>query len=1260
MRHSSIRFVAFIAFIAGGLFSFSAHAAEERPPARVEEKERIVEASPPPAQPWVPAVVGKDLLLREKVRTGELSRATVRLSNEHLLRVNADSRLVILPSLIEGKPLGLELQKGEIYLHSRGLATELGLKTPVVTGTPRGTEFRVLVAADGTTTFTMFDGEVELANPHGTLRLGNNEQAIVEPGRAPRKTAMIEARSTIQWCLYYPGVLHVPELALSPTDDRILRQSLEAYQRGDLLGALDQWPGRYHAASQGGKLYRAMVLLGVGQVDEARKARAGVAKDAPGRRAIEEMIDAVNYIDRKSESEPATAGEWLARSYYEQSRARLQPALAAARKATSIAPEFGYAWTRVAELLFSFGKTQDATKALDRGIQLAPRNAQAHALRGFLLAAQNHISDARQSFDQAIALDGALANAWLGRGLTSIRRGHEQDGRRDMQIAAALEPNRSILRSYLGKAASQVGSKAKANLELDRAKKLDPNDPTPWLYSAIQRKQENRYNEAVDSLERSMDLNDNRRVYRSRFLLDQDRAVRGTNLASIYLNEGMTEQSVREAVRAVNNDYGSSAAHLFLSSSYNALRDPNRVLLRYETGAFNELLLANLLSPVGGGSLSQFVSQQEYSKLFEKDGVGISSIFDYRGDGHVSETVSQYGTSGNVGYALDASYQFAKGTRLNNKFSALDYTGTFKLQISPADSLLVLVQSGDVRNGDVFQYYDPKSASSRLAQSLDDQGNVVYDDQGKPVLVNGRNKANLTYHSHVDESPGLVLAGWHHEWSPGNHTLLLLGRLASDQEVTAKGVSQLFVSRDVGDNAPADGFPDYLDDGSIVPHLAAVRPLSGTGKVIDVNSSPLDYTYRSQLEIFSAELQQIATLGMQTFVFGGRFQSGQFDTHATLDNFGGNSSDAMFIENPASLRSESVHFERLSLYFYDTWHPVRWLSLTGGLVYDEMDYPDNFRNPPINGKQISLHKVSPKAGFILQPWRGATIRGAYAEAIGGTSFDESVRLEPTQVAGFLQSYRSITSESLIGAVAGSKYRIKGLSLEQKLPTRTYIGLEYDELAQDVERTVGAFDFISANGQQIGIVPSSVIAKERYREESYTATLNQLLGDRWALGARYRHTRSKLNHNIPELSSATANAMDPTGVDNLARVPRRDSAVLDSISLYALYNHPCGFFARAEANWYRQKTDSIVTDGLLSTVDDNFVNHPVLRTTMQRSPVSDFWQFNVLAGYRFHRNQCEISCGVLNLTDTDYRLNPLNPYEELPRGRTVVARCKITF
>ena len=97
----------------------------------------------------------------------------------------------------------------------------------------------------------------------------------------------------------------------------------------------------------------------------------------------------VQFKDFARSAEPATASGWMAESYHRQSRGELDAALKAARKAVQQSPEFGFAWVRVAELLFSFGKTQDAAKALDRGLQLAPRNAKAHALRGFWVSGRS-------------------------------------------------------------------------------------------------------------------------------------------------------------------------------------------------------------------------------------------------------------------------------------------------------------------------------------------------------------------------------------------------------------------------------------------------------------------------------------------------------------------------------------------------------------------------------------------------------------------------------------------------------------------------------------------------------------------------------------------------------------------------------------------------------------------------------------------------------------------------------------------------------
>ena len=63
---------------------------------------------------------------------------------------------------------------------------------------------------------------------------------------------------------------------------------------------------------------------------------------------------------------------------------------------------------------------------------------------------------------------------------------------------------------------------------------------------------------------------------RSRLMLDQDRAVRSANLAGVYRDAGMTEASLREAARAVTYDYANDSAHLFISDTFNELRDPTR------------------------------------------------------------------------------------------------------------------------------------------------------------------------------------------------------------------------------------------------------------------------------------------------------------------------------------------------------------------------------------------------------------------------------------------------------------------------------------------------------------------------------------------------------------------------------------------------------------------------------------------------------------------------------------------------------------
>ena len=1216
--------------------------------AELIQKEEIVEKKLRTGGAWTKADKGATFQPLDKVRTGELSRAVVRLSDKSELRLDELTEAEIEP----GK--AVEVKSGGGYFFSREKAEQLQIRTPAVNGALRGTQIIVRVAKGGRTTMTLLEGELALSNKAGSLTLRSGEQAEIVPGGAPRKTAVIEAKDVanlVQWALYYPAVIPPNEFGLSEAQQRALGASFESYKQGDLLGALRTLP------RNAPPLYRAAVLLSVGRVDKARAALRSVSATNPGRSALEQVIASVKRepwsnagrkkIDTDAGPEPYgwTSAEWIAESYWQQSQSNLEAALAAAKKAardykiSKPTPVSGFAKARLAELQFSFGRTADAKDAVEKALQITPRNAQAHALRGFLLSAENKISDARAAFEQAIAIDPALGNAWLGRGLTSLRKGDREAGRRDLHTAAVLEPTRSLFHSYLGKAFSNEAAswrnlfggtdelESLANKDLNRAAELDPDDPTPPLYRAIQRKQENRYNESVSDLERSLALNDNRRIYRSKFLLDQDKGVRSSNLASIYQNNGMTEVAVREAVRAVNADYGSAAAHLFLANSYDNLRDPRRVLLRYEAPWFNEQLLANLLSPVGGGPLSQFVSAQEYSKMFEADGLGLNFVSEYRSNGELRMTGSQYGTFGNLSYALDADYQYDDGDRVNDDLSRFEAYATFKLQLAPTDSILFQTKYQDLRTGDARQAFDHYAL---------------------------RDVPTSTSRFRELQDPAFILAGWHHEWSPGNHTLLLGSWLRNSQTFTADQTSQLQVLRDIGGLLPPNADPGAFPDDATLRRdglkargnvLGAISPLVGHGRVgaqnifgspvAAVTSDRFDFRRTSEFEIFSADLQQILTVDKHTLILGARIQSGEFDTTQRLSLSDPATATSGLFNIPAADQHSIVDFNRLTLYAYEHWKLTNWLTVHAGVTYDDMEYPENFRNPPVSDRQTSLDRVSPKVGFTLSPSPLFTMRGVYTEFVSGVSFDESIRLEPTQMAGFAQAFRSTISEDVLGSIEGARYKVKGISIESKLPTRTYLGAEWTQVEQRLDRSIGVFDILNdpANPAFIGALPSQTDERIAYKENALSLTVNQLAGENWSFGARYRYVKSELDSHLADISPANF----PGGVRAL-------EATLHEATIFANWNHHSGFFARADATYYDQENKGYAP-GVLSA---------------DGATGDQFWMLNAFAGYRFMQNRAELSVGVLNITDTDYRINSLNPILDLPRDRTLAVRCRFSF
>src|SRR5205085_2456055 len=273
---------------------------------------------------------------------------------------------------------------------------------------------------------------------------------------------------------------------------------------------------------------------------------------------------------------------------------------------------------------------------------------------------------------------------------------------------------------------------------------------------------------------------------------------------------------------------------------------------------------------------------------------------------------------------------------------------------------------------------------------------------------------------------------------------------------------------------------------------------------------------------------------------------------------------------------------------YHHWQVHQTLLLVGGVSYDRIEFPLNYRFAPLRHGEDDNDQISPKGGIIWTPLDGSTVRSAYTRSLGGVSFDQSFRLEPTQVAGFNQAFRSIIPESIAAANANADFETYGVSLEQKFPTATYVGLSLESLNSRVRRTVGIF-------QAIDFPPAArANAREHldYEERMLALTVNQLLGDEWALGTRYQLSRASLDDRFVTIPAGTPSTPGLSSFRPRASV----DALLHELTLFAIYNHPSGFFARGEAMWRSQDNDGYT---------------PHLRG-------DEVWQFNLFAGYRFWR------------------------------------------
>ena len=598
----------------------------------------------------------------------------------------------------------LELVRGGLYFLSEVRRT-LTVRTPYVNAGVEGTEVYLRVA-DGGTEMIVLEGEVAAtpgsasAVPFAATPVVTGERLAAAAGAVPEVTALpdegtpfgVLRRVTVgalSWTLYYPEVLLGPEAAADPRLAEAARL-LVAGQRDQAEAALAGVPD---AGVPGGLASALRTSIAVARGDAA-------GAEATAARAVELA--------------PAAAAPRLAQSYARQLAFDLDGAVAAAAEAARLAPEAALPQARLAELYLMQGDVRRARAAADTaaGLGSTPLTA---IVQGFADLAAFGVPAGEAAFRRALDAESQNPLALLGLGLARINLRSVAEGQQLLAAAVAQDPSSALLRAYLGRASFVLRDRDAAAKQLAIATELDPTDPTPFLFRAIQELLDNRPVNALGDLERSIALNDRRASFRSSLLLDQDFATRNTSLGQIYDNLGFPRLGLLAASRALATAPANPSAHRLLA-------DTVATLPRYDTLRASELFKAQLLERPSSAPIMPRLAYSDLNVLSAANGYipgfnEYSALFQQQGASAIvtglAGTQSTFGGEASAG-AQQGPFSISVGTlqattdgfRRNGDIENSLYNVIAKAAITPEFQLYGELRRREYRQGDIALDFD--------------------------------------------------------------------------------------------------------------------------------------------------------------------------------------------------------------------------------------------------------------------------------------------------------------------------------------------------------------------------------------------------------------------------------------------------------------------------------------------------------------------------------------------------------------------------
>jgi len=529
---------------------------------------------------WFDALREQVLTAGDVLKTGDYGRMGVLFADGTQIRV---SRKTVLAIRAVGRPENpgpttLGVEAGEVFSRAKAVPEGLRIETPSASAAIRGTDWALRVEENGTTTVTVLEGRVVLANEHGSLVVEPGQQAVAEVGKAPAvRTFLMRPWDRVQWVFSYE--LDVADLA-----------SFHSFRRSDVLKELPSARARVQADPE--------------DVD-ARLFLAGLLFDAGERRESGRLLDEVLSMEPDNGRALAFRGLLalhgqeldLADALFDRALAapsgggRVE-ALGGKVGVLAARGEIGRAAGWLGEMEKEgkpplAGLVSAAFAAFDgdftRGVQVAseyaaryPRDERFPILTAGLYMVLNDWDRARKGVEAGLQINAESSPGHTALAAWYHSQGMGKEAASEYRRAIDLDPTYELARSGFALLLMEEGYFGKAGGQLDRVLASAPENPMFWANRGLLFTLEEKLGKAREDYGRAL-------------AEDPTHYVSLNGLGLVALKEGRTQEAIRFFLEASLLEPDFALPHDFLAIAY------------YQMGkmdaALQELELARALDP---------------------------------------------------------------------------------------------------------------------------------------------------------------------------------------------------------------------------------------------------------------------------------------------------------------------------------------------------------------------------------------------------------------------------------------------------------------------------------------------------------------------------------------------------------------------------------------------------------------------------------------------------------------------------------------